>query len=158
MFKEQRQQVSSFLIRNSRATYYNNKVTECAGDEKALFSIVDKLLHRTNIGALPYGDSNAHIASRMSDFFSEKIERIWNSLPTDQADVYDMEPLPSPLLSAFRPADQGEIRDIIKKSACATCSLDPMPTSFVKQHASVLIPAITNITNESLRVGLFHST
>ena len=28
-----------------------------------------------------------------------------------------------------------------------------MPTSFVKQHASVLIPVITNITNESLRSG-----
>ena len=128
-------------------------MTDCAGDQKALFSIVDKLLHRTDIGALPSGDSNAQIASRMSDFFSEKIDKIWNSLPTDQADVYDIEPLPSPLLSAFRPADQGEIRDIIKKSACATCSLDPMPTSFVKQHASVLIPVITNITNESLRSG-----
>ena len=73
MFKEQRQQVSS-LIRKSRATYYNNKVTECAGYEKALFSIVNKLLHRTDIGALPSGDSNAQIASRMSDFFSEKID------------------------------------------------------------------------------------
>ena len=87
MFKEQRQQVSS-LIRKSRATYYNNKVTECACDQKALFRIVDKLLHRTDIGALPSGDSNAQIASRMSDFFSEKIDKIWNSLPTDQADVY----------------------------------------------------------------------
>ena len=28
-----------------------------------------------------------------------------------------------------------------------------MPTSFIKQHASVLIPAITNITNESVRSG-----
>ena len=152
MFKEQRQQVSS-LIRKTRATYYNNKVTECAGDQKALFSIVDKLLHRTDIGALPSGDSNADIASRMSDFFSEKIDNIWNSLPTDHAEVYDIEPLISPLLSAFRPADQEEIRDIIKKSACATCSLDPMPTSFIKQHASVMIPVITNITNESLRSG-----
>ena len=96
-------------------------------------------------------DSNAQIASRMSDFFSEKIDNIWNSLPTDRAEVHDIELLTSPLLSAFRPADQEEICDIIKKSACATCSLDPMPTSFIKQHASVMIPVITNITNESLR-------
>ena len=151
MFKEQWQQASS-LIRKSRATYYNNKVTECAGDQKSLFSIVDTLLHRKDIGALPSGDSNAQIASRMSDFFSEKIDKIWNSLPTDQAEVYDMESLTSPLLSAFRPVDQGEIRDIIKKCTCATCSLDRMSTSFIKQHA-VVIPAITNITNESLRSG-----
>ena len=105
MIKEQRQQVSS-LIRKTRATYYNNKVTECAGDQKALFSIVDKLLHRTDIGALPSGDSKAQIASRMSDFFSEKIDNIWNSLPTDHAYVYDIVPLTSPLLSAFRPAEQ----------------------------------------------------
>ena len=140
MFKEQRQHASS-LIRKSRATYYNNKVTECAGDQKSLFSIVDTLLHRKDIGALPSGDSNAQIASRKSDFFSEKIDKIWNSLPTDQAEVYDMESLTSPLLSAFRPVDQGDIRDIIKTFTCATCSLDPMPTSFIKQHA-VLIHAI----------------
>ena len=89
----------------------------------------------------------------MSDFFSEKIDDIWNSLPTDHAEVYDIEPLTSPLLSAFPPADQEEIRDIIRKFACATCSMDPMPTSFIKQHASVMIPVITNITNESLRNG-----
>ena len=152
MFKEQRQQVSS-LIRKTHATYYNNKVTECTGHQKALFSIVDKLLHGTDIGALPSGDPNAQIASRMSDFFSEKIDNICNSLPTYHAVVYDIEPLTSPLLSAFRPADQEEIRDIIKKSACATCSLDPMPTSFIKQHASVMIPVITSITIESLRSG-----
>ena len=152
MFKEQRQQVSS-LNRKTHAIYYNNKVTECAGDQEALFSIVDKLLHRTDIGALPSGDSNAQIASRMSDFFSEKIDNIWNSLPTDHAEVYDIEPLTSPLLSAFRPADQEEICDIIKKSACATCSLDPTPTPFIKQLASVMIPVITYITNESLRSG-----
>ena len=128
-------------------------MTECAGDQKALFSIVDKLLHRTDIVALPSGDSNAQIASRMSDFFSEKIDNIWNSLPTDHADVYDIEPLTSPLLSAFQPANQEEIRDIIKTSACVTFSLDPMPTSFIKQRKSVLIPVITNITNESLRSG-----
>ena len=40
---------------------------------------------------------------------------------------------------------------------CATCSLDPMPASFIKQHASVLVPDITNITNESLR-SVNHST
>ena len=68
-------------------------------------------------------------------------------------DVALMIALTSPLLSAFRPADKEEIRDIIKKSACATCCLDPMPTSFIKQHASVMIPVITNITNESLRSG-----
>ena len=152
MFKEQRKQASS-LIRKTRATYYSNKVTECAGDQKALFSIVDKLLHNTfaDIGALPSGDSNAQIAS--SDFFSEKIDNIWNSLPTDHAEVYRIEPLTLPLLSALRPADQEEIRDIIKKSACATCSLDPMPTTLIKQHASVMIPVITNITIESLRSG-----
>ena len=118
----------SSVITNTRATYYNNKETECAGDQTTLFSIVDKLLHKTDIGALPSGDSNAQIASRMSDFLSENIDNIWNSLPTDHAEVYDIEPLTLPLHSAFRPADQEEIRDIIKKSAFATCSLDPMPT------------------------------
>ena len=105
LFKEQRQQVSS-LIRKTRATYYNNKVTECAGDQKALFGIVDRRLQRTDIGALPSGDSNTQIASRMSDFFSEKIDNIWNSLPTDHAEVYDIGRLTSPLISAFRPANQ----------------------------------------------------
>ena len=71
-------------------SYYNNKVTECAGDHKALFSIIDKLLRRTDIGALPSGDSNAQVGSWMSDLFGDKIDKILNSLPTDNADVLDI--------------------------------------------------------------------
>ena len=29
----------------------------------------------------------------MSDFFSEKIDNIWNGLPTDHAEEYDIESL-----------------------------------------------------------------
>ena len=72
---------------------------------------------------------------------------------TNHAEVYDIEPLTSPLRSAFRPANQEEICDIIKKYACASCSLDNMPTPFIKQHASVMIHVISNITNESLISG-----
>ena len=49
---------------------------------------MDTLLHRIDIGALPSGDSNSQLASRMCDFI-DTIENIWNSLPTDNADVFD---------------------------------------------------------------------
>ena len=90
----------SSVIRKTRVTYSNNKMTACAGDQKALFSVlwIHCCRHRcSSIGALPSGDSNAQIASRLSDFVSES-DNIWNSMPTDHAEVSDIVPLISSLL------------------------------------------------------------
>lgn len=58
-------------------------------------------------------------------------------------------------LTFFTPVTENEIRKIIAKSSDASCDLDPMPTSFIKQHINVLAPVITDMVNSSLQNGKF---
>jgi hypothetical protein len=56
-------------------------------------------------------------------------------------------------MSTFTPASETEIQQLIMEMRSATCNLDPLPTSFIKQHIDVLITPITKIVNESLKTG-----
>ena len=39
--------------------------------------------------------------------------------------------------------------------ACKTCDLDPIPTSLVFDCSDEIVPALTNVVNESLLSGTF---
>ena len=47
------------------------------------------------------------------------------------------------------------MRHIIQKSATKLCELDPLPTIFIKQHLTVLLPLITRAVNVSITMGKF---
>ena len=61
---------------------------------------------------------------------------------------------PAPSLSELTPATGEEVCRTIRAMSNATCSLDPMPTPFVKQHLSVLAPLITRLVNASIGQGV----
>ena len=42
------------------------------------------------------------------------------------------------------------VTQLVKKSQAKMCELDPMPSSLVKEYASVLAPIITQIINKSM--------
>ena len=94
LFKQQRNKVTA-LIKSTRAKFYCGRVEECNGDQKALFGIVDKLLHRKN--AEPSDDLDA---LKMSEFFEEKIEQIWNKL---QAVAPDSAAVVSDITMSYTP-------------------------------------------------------
>ena len=56
-------------------------------------------------------------------------------------------------LTNFKPATIEEVKKIICGSSSATCSLDPIPTSLLKECCDTLVPVITQIVNSSLRDG-----
>ncbi len=58
----------------------------------------------------------------------------------------------------FDPTTEDEILKIIKGSASKTCSLDPIPTWFLKENIQDLLPIITEIVNSSLSSGILPST
>lgn len=158
MYKIQRQCVSD-LITAVRTAYYNQKISECSGNQKSLFQIVDKLLHRKG-STLPFHVSSEELACRISGFFVSKVDNIragLNSSPT--SDIAEDEKYQTTVsLTSFAPASEEEIKKIVIGSSNATCSLDPIPTSFVKQHIHSLLPAITALVNESMATGIFPDT
>ena len=162
-YEEERDHVKN-LIETEKSQYYNSKVEECEGDQKKLFNVVDKLLHKSKSTALPQHDNLETLANKFSDFFQDKIETIRCTLNDLEQTA---EPLSCPptsellkpsdtLLDKFEPATQDEIMKIIKSSSKASCSLDPIPTRLLVDHfLPELLPVITDIVNSSLTSGIF---
>jgi hypothetical protein len=99
------------------------------------------------------------VANRFNTFFSEKIANIRNNLDNQKPVVMDDNEAINqpPILESFALATESEITNLIVSSPSKTCSLDPIPTSIVKQHVHILTPIITNIVNMSLTDGVFPS-
>ena len=47
------------------------------------------------------------------------------------------------------------MRHLVQKLATKSCTLDPIPTSLLKDHLDEFIPILTDIINTSLQSGTF---
>ena len=85
------------------------------------------------------------------DYFIEKIEIIrrstGNSTPSST-----LEPSPEQF-STFKQYSMGEVEKLITSTPTKSCSLDPLPTSILKEFLPELLPFLTVLCNQSLREG-----
>eukprot|EP00057_Strongylocentrotus_purpuratus_P003147 XP_003726023.1 PREDICTED: RNA-directed DNA polymerase from mobile element jockey-like [Strongylocentrotus purpuratus] len=58
-------------------------------------------------------------------------------------------------LENFNPVSQEDVLKIIKSSKVKSCMSDPIPAQVFRQCMEELLPAITDITNQSLQSGVF---
>ncbi|KAI0238454.1 hypothetical protein LSAT2_010826 [Lamellibrachia satsuma] len=108
--------------------------------------------------SLPNAGSLEQLASRFSEFFQDKVRLIQENL-TLKADPNYVPPDESPgtvddKLSICLPAMEDEVRQLVNKSPSKSCSLDPVPTWFLKEHLDCLLTSITNIVNLSMSTGI----
>jgi hypothetical protein len=146
------------LLNSAKAEFFNGEIDKCADDQKKLFNIVNELLHQKDKPVLPSSDSLQQLLDSFNKFFITKIENIRSKIDscTLAADVTLHDTLPCLYsLNTFDLATESEIAKIIMSSKNATCSLDPLPTSLLKECADTLVPAITHIVNLSLSSGVF---
>ena len=154
MLKEQSRSVVR-LIEQKKTTFYRERFT--AADSKETFRLVNGLLSAQNGTILPPGDDDQSLAQSFATFFKDKVEGIHASLnPADNtrsdADVRDSTATRPYLLTEFTPVTEGDVERVIKQSANKTCSLDPLPTSMMKEPTILqhILPTITKIMNASL--------
>jgi hypothetical protein len=94
------------------------------------------------------------------DFFTKKVADIRAEL--DQSALHSVNPShvdvpPACSLASFQPISENDLREIILKSKPTTCPLDPLPTPLLVENLDVLLPALTQIVNDSLSSGVFPS-
>ena len=142
----------SELLVTTRQQFYATKVEQHAGDQKSLYKIINKLLHRSNEQLLPAYDSLAELTDRFANFFSDKIQKIRLDLLSGRSSIQSIETrtTPSAFLSEFRSVSEADVEKIIKKSSTKSCSLDPLPTWLLKDCLPCLLPVLTKIINLSL--------
>jgi len=161
-YKESCEEVKQ-RIKEAKATYFIKQIDDCDGDQGKLFQIVDKLLGRGKPSLLPEYSVASVLAQTFNEFFVSKISNIRSILTDMECSTDDLQcpPLPSLLtpssskLNSFHAASISEIISIIKKSSKASCSLDPIPTSLLRNVLPSLAPAITEIVNSVLVSGEF---
>ncbi len=138
------------MIYQSKLSYYSNKITEHATDQKALFNVVGTLLHKKEKAPLPTCSSTQELADRFANFFVEKIRKIQSSLNTVEATYTSASHYTGAVLTEFPTVTAEQVRQLIMKSASKSCSLDPGPTWLIKNCLDGLLPIITEIVNLSL--------
>ena len=140
------------LLLDSKATYFNERITECGNDSKAISKIIDDLLFRHKTTKLPAYSSAQDLANRFATFFKEKIDKIRDELPDcSDIDLNIPQDKPPSTLSFLQTTTQEEVWKIICKSPSKSCTLDPIPTWIIRDAKNELLPTITDIINASLR-------
>ena len=153
MLRNQKNKVN-VMCHSARCDHYSKKVQECGTDQKAMFRIIKELFHESTGSQYPDYDSINSLVEGFSDYFIGKIELIRAKL-----DAVDCElPLDTPCdvsFSDFSPFSSDDVRKLIMKSPTKSCSLDPIPSTLLKECLDVLLPIITAIVNLSLSSGVF---
>ena len=158
-FYNQRRHVAN-IIKTAKKQHYINVIQENKDNIKNLYSITNKLLFHNKPLPLPEMENPEKMATSFSDFFNEKIRKIMQVLapenPNNINPIYiEKEPLTHRTMRNFSEIDESAMRCIIQKSVTKSCELDPIPTIFIKQHLSVLLPLITRAVNVSITMGKF---
>ncbi|XP_030834100.1 uncharacterized protein LOC115921128 [Strongylocentrotus purpuratus] len=153
-----KQRYSSNLICRTKIAYFHSTLSSC--ENKDLYKTVDYLLNR-KIPSLPVHDSVETLCNNFLTFFGDKIKKIQGSINDEQhistfdPDMYNQVHVKS--FSCLDPTTEDELLKIILASPSKSCSLDPIPTWFLKEHVHCLLPVLTNIVNSSLQTGTFPS-
>ena len=97
MFKAARLFVRE-LLATAKSQYYNNKIIDCNGNQKTVFSVVNKVLHRKTTVFPDIFDSDKEMAEEFNTFVYQKIQKIRDGFPpTNLTHVIPSDPCHSSL-------------------------------------------------------------
>ena len=162
MFSESCMAVKT-AISKSKSVILQKKISDCNGDQKKLFKIVDTLLGRNKEATLPKYDSPLTMAPVMNTFFIDKIDNIRAEFPLLEANLpsYSFLSMDSIMsmcptgLYHFDPVTDTELFKIISCMHKTTCSSDPFPTRLLMSYIHAIVPILQHIENLCLTTGDF---
>ena len=143
------------------------RVINCEGDQKNLFSLIHSLFGSQKITVLPEDTSSFTLASSINIFFIEKIHKIQMEFPLLEVclpaysfvDIDTIMPVCTLVfLNTFQPLSYDVLASIIHKLNRTTCGLDPFPTKLLMSHLSYIISIILCIVNLCLSSGNFSAS
>ena len=135
------------LLKSSKMSYYASLINENISDPKVLFNTIDRMLHRKPQNRYPSCGSPKELCNKFADFFCDKIVTIRHQLDTLSITDVPIFPLIDDAiitceLSEFSPTSEDELSGLVKKIAAKSCSLDPVPASFLRYCIDDLLPSI----------------
>ena len=154
LLRNQKNRVN-ILMNSERSAFYARKIENAGDNQRDTFKIVKELFHKNGETPLPEHTSIENLAEEFSEFFISKIELIRAKLDSVHSSSPTIEPTCDSVLDCFKLLSTDDVRKLIYRSPCKSCSLDPIPTDLLRKCLDVLLPIITDIINESLSSGTF---
>ena len=145
-----------YSLSAAKCSFFSDAIIEAQGDQKKLYSIIKSLTAVKLDMPLPRHTSTQQLAEDFGQFFIKKIDDIRSelnapaNLPIPQSSSCNDHHL-----TMFRQLTHADVRKLVMSSKTTSCGLDPIPTSLLKEHISILLPIITKMINLSLQTGKF---
>ncbi|KAE8283704.1 hypothetical protein D5F01_LYC19107 [Larimichthys crocea] len=149
-FREHQKAYSKSLT-EARSLHFSKIINNNPGHSKQLFSNVNHLLN-PQPPLLP--EINEEYCNKFMVFFKNKINSIRSGLSgfsTPPAMTTEPQIVISQPLNSFPYVGLPDVENIIRRMKLSTCTLDPLPTSLVKDNLSAISPLITKLINLSLQ-------
>ena len=140
----------------AKKKYHTEQLKDSSSRE--LFGKVEQMTRPRSSNSLPSNKgSTIPFSERFLRYFTDNVDNITKDLPSgpEDLDKYIKEKQTSFSFTRLRPATEDDVSKLITRSTSATCSLDPIPTQFVKMFRKELIHVITFAINESFDNGCF---
>lgn len=150
---------TQWLIRQTKQTFFASQFADIKYDAKEVFKRANKILFRVKNDGLPKNDDRAAQAKEFNDFFIGKIATIRATIdlkmipPETVLKHTEQQYTTSHRFNRFGSLTDDDVLGLISKSATKSCSMDPGPTSIIKEHRRILLPLIRDIVNTSLQTG-----
>ena len=149
------------LIYEAKEKCYKKQISDCGGDQRQLFGIVNHLLGRGKQIVYPQHTDSFTLASLFNNYFITKIADIRKEFSGLESDVVQMS-MPDfnvhhshTTLSNFTPTTTDEVQQLLFKMNKTTCKLDPFDTSIIMQHSQHFIPVYVHLINLCFSTGIF---
>ena len=144
------------LVAKAKTEYYRVQIEESKGNPKRLYQVVNRLTGRQKSKLLPESHCDEVLANKFATYFTEKIVLIQESIPSVSPESNSTQyPEVSQPLTEFAATSRNELKELIMKSNDKFCSVDPLPTTLLKEMLDELLPVIEMLINRSLREGHF---
>ena len=143
------------MLRKIRTDKITEKVTECAGSTKKLYSLVSYLTGLEIENPMLPGKMDGKLAEEFAEYFMQKIKTIRDGL--EYHPLYTLRDTGIPELETFKQVSESDVKQVISKMKTKSCELDILPTFKLKELIEDFQPIITKIVNLSLAEGKFPS-
>ena len=117
-------------LRNLKASFFSNKLTELATDPKQLHDTINSLLNRSKKSVDP---RSADASELFSAYFVEKILKIRSTIKPSATHSSTSMPR-APLFSSFQPVLESAVSALVKSSKRSSSPADPNPCASSVHH------------------------
>ena len=117
-------------------------------------------MNKTKCTQIPSSVPIAQLPQRFSDFFCQKISTIRQNIDSCSSTAppgFVDQLFAGKPLTHFSAVSETAVSALLKKRACKTCDLDPIPTSLLFDCSDEIVPAFTHVVNQSLLSGTFQT-